>query len=95
MSKKSKALFGFAYSERALDYLTTQTKKIRTQIIGKIEKLADDPIPPGSKLIHGLTGDSERVYRIRSGDYRVLYVIRENPKHIVVLDIGHRKDVYR
>jgi mRNA interferase RelE/StbE len=95
LNSKSKALFGYAYSERALKYLETLNKKLRTQIINKIETLADDPIPPGSKLIKSTAGDVERIYRIRSGDYRVLYVVRNNPTHVVVLDIGHRKDVYK
>lgn len=37
----------------------------------------------------------DQVYRVRSGDYRILYVVRGNPHQIVVLDIDHRRDVYR
>lgn len=37
----------------------------------------------------------EAVWRLRSGDYRILYVVKSNPEEIIVLDIGHRKDVYR
>jgi mRNA interferase RelE/StbE len=37
----------------------------------------------------------EPVYRIRSGDYRVVYAVRSDPNEVVILDIGHRKDVYR
>ena len=95
MNSKSKALFGYAYSERALKFLESLNKKLRTQIAGKIQNLADDPIPPGSKLIKSTAGNVERIYRIRSGDYRVLYVVRSNPTHVVILDIGHRKDVYK
>ena len=88
-------LFGFAYSEHALAFLETVTAKLRKQIIGKIMSLADNPFPPGHKVIRGSANNEERVYRIRSGDYRVLYVVRNNPSHIVVLDIDHRKDIYR
>lgn len=88
-------LFGFAYSERSLAFLETIPAKLRKQIASKILALADNPLPSGHKLIRGTASDEERVYRIRSGDYRVLYVVRSNPYHIVVLDIGHRKDVYR
>ena len=38
---------------------------------------------------------NESVYRVRSGDYRILYLVRTNYGEVVVLDIGHRKDVYR
>ena len=95
MNPPSAALFGFAYSQRALDFLGTIPAKLRKQIVKKIMALADNPLPQGHKLIRGMSGDEERVYRIRSGDYRVLYVVRNNPGHIVVLDIDHRKDVYR
>ena len=90
-----KLLFGFAYSDDALKFLASLQKKIRRQIVTKIELLANDPFPAGHKMIQGMSDTEERVYRIRSGDYRVLYVVREHPSHIVVLDIGHRKDVYR
>jgi mRNA interferase RelE/StbE len=84
---------GFAYDPRSLDYLKTVPKKIRKQIIGKVYKLASDPFPPTAKMLHGMEDGEERVYRIRSGDYRILYVVRGII--VVVLDIGHRKDVYR
>ena len=91
----AQSLFGFAYSTRALDFLGTVPLKIRKQIHTKINALAANPLPPGSKLIRGASGDQERVYRIRSGDYRVLYVLRNNPSHVVILDIDHRKDIYK
>lgn len=89
------ALYGFAYREEALAFLETLPPKHRRQIIAKIEALAANPYPPNSKLVRGLDGTAEPVRRIRSGDYRVLYSVRDNPDHIVVLKIGHRKDVYR
>ena len=90
------ALYGFAYAESALKYLeTVVTAKFRGQIRRKVELLASNPNPPGSKKLQGLTEGEEPIFRIRSGDYRILYVVRNNPDQIVVLDIGHRKDVYR
>lgn len=89
------SLQGFAYERAALDYLRLipQKKKIRKQIVKKIETLARNPLPPTSKLIQGMVDGEDRVHRIRSGDYRVLYVVRD--EKIIVLDIDHRKDVYR
>jgi len=84
---------GFAYDPHALDYLKTAPKKTRRQIINKIQRLAAEPYPPTSKLIQGMVNGEERVYRIRSGDYRILYVVRGII--VVILDINHRKDVYR
>lgn len=87
------SLYGFAYSQKALDYLQTLQSKLRKQIITKIYGLAALPLGPGCKMLQGMLDGEERVYRIRSGDYRILYVVR-GPL-VVVLDIDHRKDVYR
>lgn len=87
------ALYGFAYTETALKFLEGAPKKFQGQIKKKIETLAPDPHPPGCKKLKGVGDGTEEVYRVRSGDYRVLYVVR--PNLIVVLDIGHRKEVYR
>jgi mRNA interferase RelE/StbE len=84
---------GFAYASHSLDYLRKIPQKVRKQIVSKIKQLAFDPYPPTSRLIQGMMNGEERVYRIRSGDYRILYVVRGDL--VVVLDIDHRKDVYK
>jgi mRNA interferase RelE/StbE len=89
------ALYGFAYSRDALAYLKTTPAKHRKQIVNKINGLAAQPHPANCKVVQGMTDGEDQVYRIRSGDYRVLYVVRENPAQIIILDIDHRKDVYR
>jgi mRNA-degrading endonuclease RelE of RelBE toxin-antitoxin system len=85
--------YGFAYAPKALDYLKTIPKKTRKQIVNKIQMLAADPHPPTAKLLQETKDDPERVYRIRSGDYRILYVVRGII--VCILDIDHRKDVYK
>lgn len=52
--------------------------------------LADDPRPLGCKKLQGREG-----WRIRVGNYRVLYKIDDDQKTIEVVHIGHRRDVYR
>jgi mRNA interferase RelE/StbE len=52
--------------------------------------LADDPRPPGHIKLASREG-----YRIRIGDYRVIYEIDDSQSSITVLIIGHRRDVYR
>lgn len=87
-------LYGFAFTEAALKFLESGVPvKFQGQIKKKIEALATTPYPPGCKKLKGV-GDEE-VYRVRSGDYRVLYVVKDEPSQIIILDIGHRKDVYR
>lgn len=74
---------------------TKDLRKLPRQMISKIvaavDNLSSNPYPPGvRKLV-----TTENSYRIRIGDYRVLYNIVENRLIIEVIRVGHRKDVYR
>ncbi len=60
------------------------------RILVKVEGLRENPRPPGSEK---LSGDEK--YRIRQGDYRILYSIDEQQVIIEVVKVGHRKHVYR
>jgi mRNA interferase RelE/StbE len=53
--------------------------------------LADDPYPPGSRKLHG----EEDLYRVRIGDYRILYRVENERLVVLVVNIGHRRDIYR
>ena len=61
------------------------------KIIGAVESLSEEPRPPGSKKLSG----SEFTYRIRIGNYRVIYEIHDDTILIEVVKVGHRKDVYK
>lgn len=65
-------------------------KKERQRIIRRIGQLADNPRPPGSTRLSG-----HDKYRIRQGVYRIIYGIEDNEITVVVVKVGHRKDVYR
>lgn len=89
-------LIGFAFSNAALEYLSTLQPKVRKQIIKKAKALINNPFPQGCKKLQGVvTDESEPIYRERSGDYRILYVVRSNLTEVVILDIDDRKDVYK
>ena len=60
------------------------------KIIQRIQNLADNPRPHDCKKLTG-----EEKYRIRSGDYRILYFIEDDIITIYVVKVGHRRDVYR
>lgn len=64
--------------------------KDRRRIVTRIQTLAEDPRPTAAEK---LSGDEK--YRIRQGDYRVLYQIDDEGKTVTVVRIGHRRDVYR
>ena len=60
------------------------------QIKEFIMRLGEDPLPRGCKKLTGREG-----WRIRVGDYRVIYEIDNSDRIVTVLHIGHRRDVYR
>jgi mRNA interferase RelE/StbE len=65
---------------------------VRAKVVSVIDALADDPRPPGCKK---LAGQVDR-YRVRAaGAYRVVYEIREDRLIVMVIRIGHRREVYR
>jgi mRNA interferase RelE/StbE len=57
----------------------------------RILALAEDPRPPASKKLEGV-GD---LYRIRSGDYRVIYQVEDARLVVIVVDVGNRRDIDR
>lgn len=60
------------------------------RILERIETLRDDPRPPGSEKL-----SAQERYRIRQGNYRILYEIRDLEVVVEVVKIGHRHEVYR
>jgi mRNA interferase RelE/StbE len=75
----------------ALRALAKLDKPVRRRIQGAIDKLAGDPRPAGMIAMRGAPG----AFRIRVGDYRIIYALHDDHLLIVVIDIGHRRDVYR
>jgi mRNA interferase RelE/StbE len=67
------------------------SKADRTRIATKISALATNPRPHGSEK---LAGYDDR-YRIRQGDYRVVYEIDDEASHVTIYKIGNRREVYR
>jgi len=89
-------LLGFAFTDCALDFLGGLPPKIRKQVLKKAKALHTRPFPSTAKKLHGvMTPAGDSVYRERSGDYRILYIVRTKPAEIIILDIDNRKDVYR
>jgi mRNA interferase RelE/StbE len=66
-------------------------KQVMTRVLSKLHQLADNPFPSGHKK---LRGEKPATYRIRAGDYRVLYVVDTEEKAVFITAIGHRRDVY-
>jgi len=75
-------------AEKALAALSGET---RARVASKIDELADHPRTHGAKKLSGTDG----LYRVRAGDYRIVYEIRDRVLIVLVLNIGHRREVYR
>lgn len=65
----------------------------RAKIIAKIKTLPEFPYQKGCKKLVNVKDGNNPVWRIRSGDYRILYLVRDT--EILIIDIDHRKSVYR
>lgn len=64
---------------------------IRRRIITRVETLSENPRPSGAEKLQGLRD----LYRIRVGDYRVVYQVSDDILLVLVVRVGHRRDVYR
>ena len=64
-------------------------KKDRLRMIERIRGLAEDPRPVGCKKL-----SKQEKYRVRQGRYRILYQIEDGELLVIVVKVGHRKDVY-
>jgi mRNA interferase RelE/StbE len=86
------ASYSVIITQEALkEIASVDSRSDRKRIWDKIRNLASNPRPHGSKK---LKGPSER-YRVRQGDYRILYEIRDEVLIVTVVQVGNRKDVYR
>jgi mRNA interferase RelE/StbE len=76
-------------AEREFDQLPQQ---VSARVSSRINSLAVNPRPPGVLKLAGRTTD---LYRIRVGNYRVIYAIKDDVLLVLVVSIGHRKEIYR
>lgn len=73
----------------ALKALRKIEARDQKRIQGVIRLLADDPRPPSARALQGRPG-----LRVRVGDYRILYTVHDGILLVVVVTVGHRRDVY-
>lgn len=65
-------------------------RKDRRRLVARIRELAEKPRAPGAEKLSG-----HDLYRVRQGDYRILYEIIDHDLTVTVIKIGHRREVYR
>jgi len=68
-----------------------EPKKGRRRIVDRIERLAEDPRPRGCEK---LTDQNDR-YRVRQGQYRIVYRVDDASRTVVVVKVGDRREIYR
>ena len=84
------AKYEISVKKSAVKELEDIPKKELQKIIKKIKTLSSDLRPQGSqKLSH------REQYRIRQGDYRIIYSIQDDDLTVHIIKIGHRKEIYR
>lgn len=66
-------------------------REIQRRVLTHLESLATQPRPSGAVKL----ADQENRYRVRVGDYRIVYSIDDGAQCVLILVIGHRRDVYR
>lgn len=83
--------YAILVSTRATKDLDGLPISVQRRIRALIDGLASDPRPHGAQSMAGL----DDTYRIRVGDYRVVYAIDDAEQLVVIARVGHRRDVYR
>jgi mRNA interferase RelE/StbE len=84
------AKYRLIFKESVAKDLRVVPKKDVARILKSIQALAEDPRRPGCERLSG----QER-YRVRQGVYRIIYEIQDDVLTVVVVKVGHRRDIYR
>ncbi len=85
------AKYRLEVKDKAVKELARVRPDVGRRLLQSIESLAADPRPRQS---HKLS-ESESSYRLRVGDYRVLYQVDDEAKLVTIFKVGHRREVYR
>jgi mRNA interferase RelE/StbE len=87
----ARARYEIEISKRAAKALAKLSREARERVAKEIDQLSHDPRPPGCEKL----GVSGAAYRIRVGEYRVVYDLADKIRLVKVTSVGHRKDIYR
>lgn len=85
------ARYRVAFTGTARKQLASLPRDVQRRLDVRILALGENPRPPGSKKLEG----TKDLYRIRAGDYRIIYQVADRVLLVLVVRIGHRSDVYR
>ena len=83
--------YSISFARSARKELERLPDDVANRVLAKIEALAEIPRPAGIIKLHG----QKNLWRLRVGDYRVVYSVDDSSKEVDVSVIRHRRDVYR
>jgi mRNA interferase RelE/StbE len=81
--------YTITWSRRATRSLRNLEASTRRRVIDRVRDLANDPRPPDCEALRGYP-----YFRVRVGDYRVVYDIRDEEIRIAIVLVGHRREIY-
>jgi mRNA interferase RelE/StbE len=89
-------MYTVEFTNRAEKDLGKLPKQIIAKILEKVDKLSEDPRPSGYKKLTDfyVSNAPDELYRIRVGNYRVIYSIEDEIITITIVKVAHRKEVY-
>jgi len=85
------ASYKVVWKSSARKELRRLPKGVILRILETVEKFSEDPFPSGFRKLLG----SNHTYRVRVGDYRIVYSVRSSILIVEIVRVGHRKDIYR
>ncbi len=84
------AKFDLVFKESVFRDLTDIPKQDIQRVLERIDLLREEPRPPGSVKFSG-----REYYRVRQGNFRIIYEIQNTQLVVIVIKVGHRREVYR
>ena len=91
MTPQQPGRYEVTFTAHARKQLVKLDPQVRIRIVRTLDVLADNPRPPGATQLVG--GDGE--IRVRAGDWRIVYEVRDQELIVLVLRVAHRREVYR
>ena len=86
------AIFPVEFSSKAAKYIKKLDVTIKKRVEERINKLEENPFPQEVERVEDFEG--EKVFRVRVGDQRILYIVRYNRNKLIVLKVDKRSRVY-
>jgi mRNA interferase RelE/StbE len=84
-------MYKIELAREAEKFIRDQNKALQAKLVIVLGKLAENPRPPKAIKLKGL----DELYRVRVGNYRIVYTIEDQKLLVLIIRIAHRKDVYK